>query len=635
MVYGIMRRYLLYICMLFLTTVVRAAEVDNGYHIEDWLYEAQVHEDNTWTVTETMTVEFHEQRHGIYRHIPRLFVRHHDAMGEDKKYTYRCKIRGTEVDIYEYQLDEADNDQQSLIIRIGSEDKLVSGRHTYVIHYLLAYPDDRFPSADELVHTVLGTDCNTGIGRFRFDIRFDKALPEGLVLQTQSGAWGGDGNWLNVVPTVTANSISGEASQIAPFCGITLQASLPEGYWKGVKSLSPVRAYLFAALFIVCMTICLVYELLHRRKRPLMVIEYNAPEGISSAEVGVIIDDSADVSDLNSLIVWWASKGHLKLRETYTDEGKVDMRLTVLKPLSEDAPEYQRKFWNVFFKKGNAVSLSELGDKHEEIYGAQIALAKHFKGKRQVTSTNWKMEFVAICMFLSGFLLFAYGSSVVTWNDKDVHFASWGFAGLAFVAMSVRMWLSSWDMIRSRKRVFIQYAIILFLATFSLAGFNLNLYNAPDYFLSRSLLNIILGGGWLVALLGSRLVRDTEYRKEKMSLLLGFREFIKKAELPMLKAQVDENPEYFYDVLPYAMVFGLTNKWQKHFKDLDIPAPSWYECTGGNHRFSSYMLADRISHSVDHTIRQAVVNSSHDPNSSSSGSSFIGGGGGGGGVGSW
>lgn len=629
-----MKRYLIVILVALTAFTTKAENVDSGYHIEDWTYEAQVHENNTWTVTETMTVEFHEPRHGIYRHIPRLFVRHHDGLGESKKYTYRCEIEGARVDIFEYHLDDADNDQESLIIRIGSEDELLTGRHTYIIHYLLVYPDDRYPSSDELIHTVLGADCNTNIGRFRFNIKFDKDLPAGLTLQTLSGEWGGDRNSLNIVPVLTSNSISGEASQIAPFCGITLQANLPEGFWKGTKSVSPIRAYLFAALFILFMAMCLVYELLHRRKRPLMVIEYNAPDDICSAEVGVIIDDSADISDLNSLIVWWASKGHLKLRETFTDEGKVDIRLTVLKPLPKDAPEYQQLFWNVFFGKGNAVSLSELGDKHEEISKAQLALAKYFKGKRQVTSTNWKMVFVAICMFLCGFLLFAYGSSVANWHNKDMRFA-WGFAGLAFVAMCIRMLFSKWDMIKSRKKITLQYATILFFAIASLAVFNTKCYNAPDYLLSQSLLNIIIGSSWLVALLSSRLAKDTAYRMEKMSLLLGFREFIQKAELPMLKAQVDENPEYFYDVLPFAMVFGLTSKWQKHFKDIDIPAPSWYESSGGNHRFSSHLLADHISHSVDHTIKQAVVASSHDPNSSSSGGSFIGGGGGGGGVGSW
>ncbi len=629
-----MKRNLLFFLTLLLILTAQAGGIDHGYHIEDWTYEAQVHEDNTWTVTETMTVEFHEQRHGIYRHIPRVFVRHHDAMGEDRKYTYRCEIEDARVDSHEYKLDDADNDQQSLIIRIGSEDRLVSGRQSYVIHYTIDYPDDRYTSADELIHTVLGTECNTNIEHFRFDIKFDKSLPSGLALKTMSGDWGGEGNKLNVVPIVTANSISGEATQIAPFCGITLQAPLPEGFWKGAKTVSPILAYIFAGLFLLFMVICLVYELLHRRKRPLMVIEYNAPDDICSAEVGVIIDDSADVSDLTSLIVWWASKGYLKMRETHTDSGKVDMRLTVLKPLEKDAPEYQQIFWNVFFEKKNAVSLSELGDKHQEIYNAQIALAQYFSGERQVTSTNWKMVIVTFIMYLCGFLLFAYGSRITTWYEKDLAYASFGFSGLAFVAMSLRMWFSSWDMIRSRKRVFIQYAAILILALISLSGFN-RIYNASDYLLPQSLLNTIIGSGWLVALLSGRLARDTEYRKEKMSLLLGFREFIRKAELPMLKAQVDENPEYFYDVLPYAMVFGLTNKWQKHFKNMDIPAPSWYESTGGNQRFSSYMLADRISHSVNHTIRQAVETSSHDPNSSSSGSSFSGGGGGGGGVGSW
>ena len=39
--------------------------------------------------------------------------------------------------------------------------------------------------------------------------------------------------------------------------------------------------------------------------------------------------------------------------------------------------------------------------------------------------------------------------------------------------------------------------------------------------------------------------------------LLGLRKFIEESELPRIRALAAENPEYFYDVLPYASVFGL------------------------------------------------------------------------------
>lgn len=627
-----MKRHLLTFLTLLLFLTAQAQDTDNGYRIVDWVYQAQVHKDNSWTVAESMTVEFQEPRHGIYRYIPRLFTRHHAQQGGESEYTYLCNIEDVRVDGADMQLNDADDQQENLIIRIGSADREVTGRQKYTIRYTLVYPEDRYPSGDELVHTVLGTDCNTSIDHFSFDIRFDEPLPAGLTLHALSGSWGSNGNDLHVMPKVSMHSIHDELTHIPPFQGITLQADLPEGFWQGARSVSPIPAYLCWGAFFVFLLCTLGYQLLHHRKRPLMVIEYNAPEGISSAEVGTIIDDSADQSDLTSLIIWWASKGHLKITET---DKKQDIRLTVLKPLPTDSPTYQQIFWNVFFKKSQSVLLSALGDKHEEIAKAQIELEKHFHGERKLVQTKWSAFWSATGMYVCAFLTFCLCSSITSWNTTDMgQGVLFCYIG-GFIAMVTRMWQSDSDAFRSKKQKLIRMLIYPALAAVCLCIFQFLAYNENDYLLPLSAFQTMIVGVWLVAMLGGRLKQDTEYRKEKMSLLLGFKEFIKKAEMPMLKAQVDENPSYFYDVLPYAIVFGLSKKWQKQFESIDMPTPNWYEGRGNAH-ISSLMVADRLSHHINDAIIRQVQASSHDPKgSSSSTSSFVGGGGGGGGVGSW
>lgn len=48
-----------------------------------------------------------------------------------------------------------------------------------------------------------------------------------------------------------------------------------------------------------------------RRRAPVVTPECTPPDGVSSAEVGYIIDNSADDRDILSLILWFASKGYL------------------------------------------------------------------------------------------------------------------------------------------------------------------------------------------------------------------------------------------------------------------------------------------------------------------------------------
>lgn len=630
---GLIRSFLI-LTVALSALVAQARDGDKGYQIESWEYLAEVSADNVWTVTETMRVNFLEQRHGIYRYIPRRYVRNRDLNGKAARFTYLDHIDGVDVQGETFVQSDEDDSQDNLLIRIGQEDVVLQGEHTYVIRYQLHYPDDRFAANDELVHTLLGPDCNTTIDRFTYRIHFAKPLPVGQTCMAYSGKWGEDENELNVKPNVGNSGISGTVTNIAPYQGITLQATLPEGFWEEPFSIGRGTNYLWFYGAVAFLIAALGLLILHRRPRPTMIIEYSAPEGISSAEVGVIIDNSADLSDLTSLVVWFASKGYIKIRELKDD----DIELEVLKPLPDDAPDYQKKFWKVLFEKKDKVQLSKLGDCHSLITKALLSLSRTFRGERKLVGTH-----INTLLCILGFLCTGTGAIITSTCVEETSGLLAMFTLLLWllpiiVLMLIRVLCSNYDMIWSWGKKFWQYLFIVGLCAADVLLFWLFFYNAPDNFLSLQHLLLIIVGGWVITLFSGRMQRDTAYRQEKMALLLGFREFIEKSELPMLKAQVDENPAYFFDVLPYAMVFGLTKKWTKKFRDIDMPIPTWYECKGTPDHFTGMMVADRLTHSVSSSIMPAIEVSSHDPNvgsSSSSGTSFVGGGGGGGGVGSW
>ena len=114
-------------------------------------------------------------------------------------------------------------------------------------------------------------------------------------------------------------------------------------------------------------------------------------------------------------------------------------------------------------------------------------------------------------------------------------------------------------------------------------------------------------GSYLLALLAClaapRIAQPTEYRLEMAGRLLGLRKFIEESELPRIRVLAAENPEYFYDVLPYASVFGLEEEWAGRFDGMAVPPPVWYGCsdmTVWNVIWFSHMM----HHSVDHSMTQ-------------------------------
>jgi uncharacterized membrane protein len=88
------------------------------------------------------------------------------------------------------------------------------------------------------------------------------------------------------------------------------------------------------------------------------------------------------------------------------------------------------------------------------------------------------------------------------------------------------------------------------------------------------------------------------------------------------------SPQQFERFLPYAMAFGVADKWAKAFEDIYREPPTWY--VGGTGQFS----ASTFSHSISDMSSAAASSMGSSPSSSGSGGGGSSGGGSGGGGGS-
>ena len=115
--------------------------------------------------------------------------------------------------------------------------------------------------------------------------------------------------------------------------------------------------------------------------------------------------------------------------------------------------------------------------------------------------------------------------------------------------------------------------------------------------------------------------------------ILGFKEFILVTKKDRLEEMLEQNPELFYDVLPYAQVLGVSAVWEGKFKSIRLQPPSWYE--GDFDIYDYWILRD----SMRMMSLSMLVRPSNDGSSvggiggGGSFGGFSGGGGGGGGGG--
>ena len=127
--------------------------------------------------------------------------------------------------------------------------------------------------------------------------------------------------------------------------------------------------------------------------------------------------------------------------------------------------------------------------------------------------------------------------------------------------------------------------------------------------------------------------RRSRYGMDKYGQILGLVDFIKKVEKPRLEKLLDENPSYFYDVMPYAQVLGLSKAWANKFKDLEVGKPDWYVGRSSLNSYTGYYMWQSMNRSM-HAIEKSLLSVpapavKTGQSGSSSGGGFSGGSGGG------
>ena len=153
-------------------------------------------------------------------------------------------------------------------------------------------------------------------------------------------------------------------------------------------------------------------------------------------------------------------------------------------------------------------------------------------------------------------------------------------------------------------------------------------------FTHAGLLGIPLVIGAIVLLWGAkRMPRRTAKGTGTLRRVQGFRRFIEESEKE--RARFAERQNLFSEYLPYAVVFGATDKWARAFAGIDGQLPQTYWYTGSHGYFTVGSFNDSMDGFATTTSGTITSTPSGSGSSGFGGGGFSGGGGGGGGGGSW
>lgn len=610
---------------------------DNAMTTEYYESDITVNDDNSYAVKETIDVDFKSPRHGIYRYIP--YMGHIDeevSKNDFKKVPYCSDFKLINSNT---KVNSVENENGTKCITFGDEDVKVSGRNQYVFEYEITPKTQKGYTA--IYYNIFPTGWRNEIpAGSSFRMVFPGKLSQNEV-KLFYGAYGESRDASEILDLDwNGNILTGRLKENLPVGnGITLYAPVDVGYFKSVNRIpEELIPFIIICALLSCTAIYL-YIKYGKEERVIESVQFNPPEDYDSAACGYMIDGISDNEDIISLIVYLADKGYLKIKRGNKDE----ISFIKVKNIDENMPQYIKTVFNGIFGKNKnrqqEVKLSSLKYKFasEMNKSKNEVKSKYNSFVFDKYSKVWRYIFLALSILpIQLFVMYNCIKSYTLIESFMLYEFFIVMYGAGIIILAGRR-----DIRYCTKKINQVISLLLGAAFYclGLGGVSYKYLSRVDsglaYSWKISLITMIVCS--IIVSLVSIMLRTR--KKESYVILgeiVGFRDFIEKAELDRIRALAEENPQWFYTVLPYAYVFGLSNVWIKKFKDISIAKPDWYY--GVDDSFNFYVFNRMLIKDLNNTERifaSVQSSSSSGGSGSSGGGGFSGGGFGGGGGGSW
>ena len=586
-------------------------------------------------VNEMTNVEFSLPRHGIVRDLPtqsyvrRLLPDGHGGVVE------RLMCYDTDYsDIYvsdKFNISEHDH---MLSLRIGDKDQLITGEKKYELSYVHHLKDDRTPCGDIFYYSLLGAYHEAETDTFRFCIRFDEPVPQSSLdsLRLFYGKLGSDRVHNEALTVVTDSMICGEITGLNPHEAVTVFMPLPEGYFNSSDVGMGIAWWMILFVTTILMCIAVIVREMRQHNRFIKVIECWPPKGRSSADLGYIYDTTVDSQDIISLIPYFAHRGLLDI-DTTTGHPILHKK----KEISAESPLYQRLLFDAMFAKSDTFDTKKPTKHFAKTWLKLEAEIKNANKGMADEYSPWLLLWLAagVTCFLG------FCAADITKCDMVLLY------GLGITCLFLPIGILSlflWD-----RKFMSQFRAILLVILYLICmcvqyvlwysmNNDIEVHLTP---LMQSTMLITYPFALIASVMLFRLRSISKTRLTMIGQILGFKEFIEKSEKPMLDSLSAEHENYFFDILPYAIAFGLSDKWISKFAPMLDSMPDWYKSNDNSPKTFAHMMNPHILYSSK--MRDSVINeqaaemAAESKASASRGSigGFSGGGFGGGGSHSW
>ena len=564
--------------VLFLAPVNRAS-ADGGWNISLFDSKIAINTDGTVTVNEEIDAQFDTTKHGIYRDMPYAYK----TSSGDTEYTNVVVNSVTENGVDEQYTTTQNGD--NMRIQIGDPNVTVTGVQKYSISYTVTGILKSFDSYDELYWNSTGDQWGVPITKATAEV----TLP-GSGGVVQGSCYQGTQGSTDVCTYTKQDDTTATFASTREFAageGMTIAVGYTKGLVPILVGMAPVNPLGVTTGDVTKAGIAIIFGLalygflalrFMRTKgrdigfhgRDTIMPIYDPPQNLRPAQMGLLVDEGTETVHISATIVDMAVRGYLTITEVPKKGifGSTDYTLTLTGKPENDLMEYEQRLISTLFDGRPTVELSSLKNTfYKKLPAVKASVLSDGMGRQ--------------------------------WFYKDPVKAK-GAAGAVGAFLMVAGVSGT----------------LIFGAAVSPFGFGLAVA-------------CLLSAFHLFVFVVRKMSTRTEVGHTLSVEIQGYKMYLSSVE--KFRQPFMERQNIFMDVLPYAILFGVTQKLAKAFAEIGVvpPQPTWYYGVAPFNLIAFSQGLNTFTNTLSSTMASA-------PSSSGSGGGgFSGGGFGGGGGGSW
>ncbi len=522
------------------------------YYLENYVVMVNVLNNNVYEVQENFKATFTSSVIPVNN---KISFRHKYVREDGTHVNKRAIISNIYIDDY-YTLTTEEGNR---LLKIGLEDNDISSKD-YQINYNYNVGKDTLKNNDEFVFYLINNNF-VKIDGLDFKITMPKEFNKENIQFIDSNGIEVDNVEYEVKDNVIIGKIRGVITADSSYA---IRIILDDNYF--INCSSNISGLTIVSVIIPILFIIIAMLIWFINKKNNESISYNSVyfnEKINSLELGYLYNGFVKDNDIASLLFCLANKGYIEIiknkksykivkKREYDGNDRVEM--SFMKELFFDKDEINRKEL--------LMSLTYLSD----VIKVKLNNKKNRKNKIFAHPIfNYKILFwVMICLIVivnTINILIEYQPSVILFNV---------IASTIGYVILLKGLLSKNKIIE--KVLYSLVALIMIVSPIVLTSYKAFIQDSL-YLLSYIIGIVVI---LVIACIENTLSNRTSYGNRMLSKIVSYKKYLNNVSDKEIDREIKNNNMCLYEVLPYTLVLGISDKWIDKFRDKNINKPNWY-----------------------------------------------------------